>query len=305
MAILVDAPRWPAHGTLWGHLVSDSSLEELHQFAAEAGLPGRGFDHDHYDFPAARYQALIALGALPTESRELAARLVAAGLRVRNPQRKPKREAVLPLLQADWASLLPAHTNLRDHLLECWSEPHRHYHDTRHLSAAVAALGQIGEGATPRTVRLALWFHDAVYEGVEGSDEERSAELAETELAESGFSSGEAAEVARLVRLTRTHAPEAGDGAGAQVTDADLSILGALPGRYDVYVRDVRLEYAHLDDEAFRSGRAQVVHRLFHSDLLFRTASGRQIWEDAGRANLRREARRWERTVLRLNPASI
>ena len=31
MAILIDPPRWPAHGRLWSHLISDASLDELHR----------------------------------------------------------------------------------------------------------------------------------------------------------------------------------------------------------------------------------------------------------------------------------
>ena len=46
--ILIDPPAWPAHGTHFGHLVSDASLDELHAFARRTGLPHRGFDHDHY-----------------------------------------------------------------------------------------------------------------------------------------------------------------------------------------------------------------------------------------------------------------
>lgn len=82
MTVLIDEPIWPAHGRLWGHLVSDESLDELHAFAAEAGIPARGFDHDHYDYPEDRRDALIAQGAVPVTGRELVARLDAAGLRV-------------------------------------------------------------------------------------------------------------------------------------------------------------------------------------------------------------------------------
>ena len=46
MTILIDDPRWPAHGRLWSHLVSDSDLDELHEFAAANGIPRRGFDLD-------------------------------------------------------------------------------------------------------------------------------------------------------------------------------------------------------------------------------------------------------------------
>ncbi|MDO9398363.1 MAG: DUF4031 domain-containing protein [Herbiconiux sp.] len=83
MTVLIDVPMWPAHGTIWGHLVSDHSLGELHAFAESAGLPPRSFDLDHYDVPVARYDELVALGALPVSYRELVTRLRASGLRIR------------------------------------------------------------------------------------------------------------------------------------------------------------------------------------------------------------------------------
>ena len=81
--ILIDEPIWPAHDTVWGHLVSDTSLDELHAFARAAGIPPRGFDNDHYAYPIHRREALIAQGAVPVTGRELLRRLQAAGLRVR------------------------------------------------------------------------------------------------------------------------------------------------------------------------------------------------------------------------------
>jgi len=85
--VLIDPPLWPNHGTLWAHLVSDASLEELHAFARAAGIPERGFDLDHYDVPAERYEALIALGAEAVSTRELIRRLRASGLRVTSAER--------------------------------------------------------------------------------------------------------------------------------------------------------------------------------------------------------------------------
>lgn len=82
MTVLVDTPMWPRHGTLWAHLVSDSSYDELHSFAAAAGLPARAFDQDHYDVPAERHTQLVALGAQHVTGHELIRRLVASGLRV-------------------------------------------------------------------------------------------------------------------------------------------------------------------------------------------------------------------------------
>lgn len=81
MTILVDGAIWPGRGRLWAHLVSDRSFAELHSFAAAAGIPDRAFERDHYDIPADRRDEVIAAGATPVGSKELVARLAAAGLR--------------------------------------------------------------------------------------------------------------------------------------------------------------------------------------------------------------------------------
>ncbi len=88
MTVLLDPPLWPRHGRLWGHLVSDTSLAELHDLAARAGIPRRGFDRDHYDVPAEAYDDLVRHGAQLVDSRELVRRLRASGLRVRARDRR-------------------------------------------------------------------------------------------------------------------------------------------------------------------------------------------------------------------------
>jgi hypothetical protein len=83
VTVLIDPPNAPGHGRLWSHLASDASYEELHAFAAAEGIPERGFDRDHFDVPAEWYDRMLAAGATPVSSRELVARLHAAGLRRR------------------------------------------------------------------------------------------------------------------------------------------------------------------------------------------------------------------------------
>ncbi|HBH58509.1 MAG TPA: DUF4031 domain-containing protein, partial [Arthrobacter bacterium] len=264
MAIYLDPPLWPAHGTHFSHLISDTSLEELHTFAAAAGIPDRAFDGDHYDVPERRFDDLVAAGALPVGARILVRKLIASGLRI--PARQRNKSLKVPLLNR-WEALMPGHDALFLDLLDRWSEDHRRYHGCTHLLAVLEALDLLTEPADPpRTVLLAAWFHDAVYRGIAGQDEEESARLAEERLTDAGLPASDVEEVARLVRLTSDHRPEPGDDDGALVCDADLSVLGGEPEPYARYVAAVREDYAHIGDADFAAGRAAVVRHLLELD---------------------------------------
>ncbi|HAG58898.1 MAG TPA: DUF4031 domain-containing protein [Arthrobacter bacterium] len=287
MAIYLDPPLWPAHGTHFSHLISDTSLEELHTFAAAAGIPDRAFDGDHYDVPERRFDDLVAAGALPVGARILVRKLIASGLRI--PARQRNKSLKVPLLNR-WEALMPGHDALFLDLLDRWSEDHRRYHGCTHLLAVLEALDLLTEPADPpRTVLLAAWFHDAVYRGIAGQDEEESARLAEERLTDAGLPASDVEEVARLVRLTSDHRPEPGDDDGALVCDADLSVLGGEPEPYARYVAAVREDYAHIGDADFAAGRAAVVRHLLELDPMFHSDRARALWLDAARRNLQGE----------------
>lgn len=81
MALLIDEAHWPWRDCMWCHLVSDSSLEELHDFAGRLGIPERGFQGDHYDLPEDLRTMAIEQGAIAVSSREIIMALRASGLR--------------------------------------------------------------------------------------------------------------------------------------------------------------------------------------------------------------------------------
>lgn len=316
MAVLLDPPRWPAHGTMWSHLVSDSSLAELHALAHAAGIPARGFDQDHYDVPAARHEELLALGACAVTGRELIGRLRASGLR-RSPVARARERAAL---LTRWEEAVggadhdddarraagPAANFSRDAalraagpaLLAAWSQRGRLHHGVRHLVEVLTAIDLLAAAAKAsarevRVARLAAWFHDAVHASGLGpdertpepglSDEAASARLAERMLA----GDPDAGRVVVVVLMTQTHAPE-GDVAGAILCDADLAVLGSAPARYADYAAAIRQEYARVPDAAFRAGRAAILQSLLEGPL-FHTAAGRSRWEAQARANVTRE----------------
>lgn len=192
--------------------------------------------------------------------------------------------AELPVMGRD-----PAAAGRR--LILRWAEPHRRYHDLAHLNAVLDGVDALAAHATdPDAVRLAAWYHDAVYTGAP-DDEERSAQLAEAELGPDGLALPAAlvSETARLVRLTLTHNPAPGDRNGETLCDADLAILAADSTAYLRYTAAVRAEYAHVEDAAFRAGRASLLTKLLGLPSLFRTARGKELWESPARDNVAAE----------------
>ncbi|WP_374201004.1 HD domain-containing protein [Streptomyces bambusae] len=177
-----------------------------------------------------------------------------------------------------------------DRLLAAWAEPQRRYHTTAHLAAVLDHVDTLAAyAADPEAVRLAAWFHDAVYRPDRSENEERSAALAERALPELGLDDARTAEVARLVRLTVTHDPAPGDTDGEVLCDADLAVLAGEPPAYAAYVAAVREEYGFVPEDAFRAGRAAVLRQLLDLPRLFRTPYGSTHWEARARNNLATE----------------
>jgi predicted metal-dependent HD superfamily phosphohydrolase len=186
-----------------------------------------------------------------------------------------------------WERDFPGRTALGQELVRRYASVSRSYHDDRHLLEVLDAVDAMAdEAANIDAVRLAAWFHDAVYDVRADDNEERSAELAETVLPAYDVDDVTVAEVARLVRLTETHDPHAGDANGEVLCDADLAILASDDSRYATYLEGVRAEYRHVDDRTFAVGRAAVLRELLGLTSMFRTAHGRATWEQRARANV-------------------
>ncbi len=72
--VYVDDADVSKYGRGWFHLTADS-LDELHAFAAYAGIPIRAFHrgarHPHYDITAAQRLNALRNGARPVSPREV------------------------------------------------------------------------------------------------------------------------------------------------------------------------------------------------------------------------------------------
>jgi predicted metal-dependent HD superfamily phosphohydrolase len=140
-----------------------------------------------------------------------------------------------------------------DDIVARYREPHRRYHTFEHVHDVVSRV----HGTE---LELAAWFHDVIYDPRASDNEARSARYAREVLTRLQAPGDVIAEVERLVLLTAGHVAD--DPAGKELIAADLAILTADRDRYERYARDVRAEYAHLDDDTWRAGRRAVLERL-------------------------------------------
>lgn len=174
----------------------------------------------------------------------------------------------------------------REELVAAYTAPGRHYHNLAHIEDCLAALARI-ENISAREREIlseAIWWHDVVYDATRADNEEQSAQLAEQHVR-----ADIAEEVARLIRLTRTHDVQAGDRLGAVLISIDLSILGAEPARYDAYAAAIRQEFIHVPERDYRAGRARVLSYFAARPVIFPDAAFAAKYDRQARENLARE----------------
>lgn len=170
-------------------------------------------------------------------------------------------------------------------------ERHRRYHTLEHVLAVVRHVDELARSEPVDdlgAVVAAAWFHDAVYEPRSPANERASARLARRDLAKLGWPVERADIVGEMIEGTSHHTDPADTGT-AVLFDADLAILGAEPDTYSAYVGNVRAEYSHVDDDSWRTGRADVLDALLGRDRIYATTTGFERWESAARTNMGNE----------------
>lgn len=197
---------------------------------------------------------------------------------------------------------------LRDmgtNLITLWSTPDRAFHNLRHLIDLLTRVDELSEETrNPDLVRLAAWYHGAIFSVSAdqamhrngGEDEAASAALAYEELTEAGVSEKNANRVAELIMNLRRHDLPTSDIDAAALSDADLGCLAIEPQRYREYSHLIYSEYAHLPLLSYLRTRTTIVRKLLARDRLFASPLG-QHWERPARENLEAELRRLSRKL--------
>ena len=175
-----------------------------------------------------------------------------------------------------------------EELVRAYAEPHRHHHTLDHIADLLFLMERHGGVSDADAVKLAILFHDAVYDPARRDNEAASANLAVKQLSTIGFARELLGKVERYILATQHGAASqaAEDADLEMLLDLDLSVLGAPSDRYRAYAQAIRQEYATVPDALYRSGRRRVLESFLARPQIFRTERLRALWEIPARANL-------------------
>lgn len=203
-------------------------------------------------------------------------------------------------LQAQWLELTAVFPHKEkaatafDNLSARYSENGRAYHNLDHIRFMLAVADEFQHLARDWTaVRLAIWYHDAVYQPDAADNEAMSAQLAGRDCALFGFYPELIQKVEALIMATRWQAPIEPDSDQPFIVDADLAILGSEPGRYAAYARGVRLEFSHISEADFKMGRSALLKDFLQRKRLYFLDAFHNRFEAQARYNLGQELNHW------------
>lgn len=193
-------------------------------------------------------------------------------------------------------------TEALQRLINAYLEPGRYYHNRDHIVRMLDSLPlhqSVNHADRVPELKLAAWYHDAVYDTRKADNEVRSAELARESLVRLGIRDPIVARVVDLILMTRHHTVADEDSEALVFLDADLSILQAPPNEYAKYASAIREEYAWLPDREFYNGRRQILQRFLDRPRIFRSDRFCQ-GESIARANLAAEIAQIDQIVRTL-----
>ncbi len=177
-------------------------------------------------------------------------------------------------------------------LVALYSQPHRHYHNFRHIADCLAEFDSVRNLARqPDSVELAIWFHDGIYDPRAQDNEEKSAELAAQRIGEAGGSRELCNSVATLVLATKAHDPSAHPDAPL-IVDVDLSILGQGEQRVREFEGQIRREYEWVQASLFASKRAEILEGFLARPRIYSTDHFFAKYERQARVNLQCSVRK-------------
>lgn len=199
-------------------------------------------------------------------------------------------------LNAVFSKLISKYTDQRDlidkyweELIEMYTQPHRYYHNLRHLEVIINELANVENLINDyEAVLFAVFYHDVIYNVANNDNEARSADWAKTRMKDLGIHHQMIDKVNNYILATQSHDGNI-DTDGAYFLDADLCVLGKNWDEYLTYAQSVRGEYSIYSDELYNAGRKKVLQQLLLKPTIYQSTYFQHKYEAQARENMTRE----------------
>lgn len=176
-----------------------------------------------------------------------------------------------------------------------YNDPLRKYHNLFHIDNLLEHYSRMLDGRIrePEVFKIAIWFHDYVYDPKSGQNEEQSAEEAGRFL--EIFCSPKTIITVRELILATRHADENHTWETQCIADLDLTILGENNTVFDNYESGIREEYLPFYGEAqFAEQRKWFLENMLARPAIFQTELFSQAYNSTARQNLERSLAKYK-----------
>lgn len=191
----------------------------------------------------------------------------------------------------------------RAELMTLLSERSRIYHNFQHIQMMLRDLTSFIESSKQEltknqidAIKLAIWFHHAVYDAYSKTNEEDSVELFASwfdSLEEKNCDENEKELFANVVNMILTSKnPEKYDGTNLAMEvflDLDQAILGKPMFMFKNYFQGISLELYNTTNKVFSGRRKHFIEKITKRKTIYRTKYFQEKYEKTARENLATE----------------
>lgn len=197
-----------------------------------------------------------------------------------------------------------------DELIELYASSHRFYHNIFHVENMINSIYELldiylfdDHNIKKAELIFAAFFHDAIYEPSKHdiivsddhiSDEVLSADIAVKSLKYMNLDNVHSiARIYELITLTDGHKVDISGQCEPEIQqiffDADISVLGTIPPRYEQYKVGIMQEYTHIEPQRYIAGRLDFLTQMVSNKTIFNTGYMNELYNAQAYINIMAE----------------
>jgi pantetheine-phosphate adenylyltransferase len=195
-------------------------------------------------------------------------------------------------LKVAWSGLFNGgQMDVFESLFERLLEPQRYYHNPQHIKELLALITAMTNDV-PKSynedfiIKMAVWFHDAVYDPKAKDNEEQSQKLWQDFAMKANVDNQIVQWVSDIIIATKNHTLAPKSKLTDLFLDMDLAILGSTEARFAEYDKQIRKEYSFVPEDIYVKERAKILNLFLNTPDLFRTNYGKATWNAQAVKNL-------------------